>query len=115
LDPESFCCPSSSSNPYKLQKSRFIYLPQTNQTSATMDGLLNKGKEMLSGNNSNQQQGGAAAPQGGNAQRGGNAGQEDYGDKGMLSPSPLPSQHQAFPLRSLQNSISPQISPQDPL
>ena len=45
-----------------------------------MDGLLNKGKEMLSGNNNNQ---GGAAPQGGNPQQGGNAGQEDYGDKGM--------------------------------
>jgi hypothetical protein len=52
-----------------------------------MDGLLNKGKEMLSGNNSNQ---GGAAAQEGNPQQGGNAGQEDYGDKGkflLLFPS----------------------------
>lgn len=50
-----------------------------------MDGLLNKGKEMLNkaGNSS------GGAPQGGdpNAQQAGNAGagQEDYGDKGNIS------------------------------
>ena len=49
-----------------------------------MDGLLSKGKEMMSNMGSSNNQGGA--PQGGdlNAQQAGNtgAGQEDYGDKG---------------------------------
>jgi hypothetical protein len=59
-----------------------------------MDGLFNKGKEMLSGNNNNNnsQQGGAA-PQDGNAQQGGNAGQEDYGDKGKLPLQVSPFSH----------------------
>lgn len=48
-----------------------------------MDGLLNKGKAMM--NNAGNNQGGAV--QGGAApQQGGNAGQEDYGDKGEDTP-----------------------------
>lgn len=53
-----------------------------------MDGLFNKGKEMMSQMGSSNNQGGA--PQGGgpNAQQAGNAGagQEDYGDKGKSLP-----------------------------
>lgn len=46
-----------------------------------MDGLLNKGKEMLS-NASNSSGGGNAQAADPNAQQASNSGQEDYGDKG---------------------------------
>jgi hypothetical protein len=51
-----------------------------------MDGLLNKAKGMMenSGSSNNQQQQGGAAPQQGNNAQAGNAGSEDYGDKGTF-------------------------------
>jgi hypothetical protein len=65
----------------------------SNQTKATMD-FVNKAKESLgSGSNNNQQQQPAQGQQ-----QGGNAGQEDYGDKGMFLSSLFPSSYHLQPL-----------------